>query len=111
MKPHQRRLKQQRRELRKNQNITLDAAKVCMDVLGVVPVYVLLEQYGWKTKRLSRFIQRYSKVMLAVNSSKISVNALADEILQETNIKYDDGDWFDMTEERRKAKKKKAVAV
>lgn len=56
MKPHQKRLKKARHDERLKERLTMDAAQVCMDVLGVVPVYVLLEQYGWKRKRLTRFI-------------------------------------------------------
>lgn len=96
MPPHLRRLKEQRKRVRDDEKLQYDAAKVCMDVLSVVPVYVLLEQYGWKNKRLARFISRYAKVMNDVNKKKVSPKALADEILSQAKIKYDDGDWYDV---------------
>ena len=97
MPPHLRRLKEQRKRVRDDEKLKLDAAKVCMDVLSVVPVYVLLEQYGWKNKRLKEFIVRYQKVMLDVNKGKVSTKALAEEILSQANIRYDDGDWYDVS--------------
>ena len=95
MKPHQKRLKKARHDERLKDRLTMDAAQVCMDVLGVVPVYVLLELYGWKRIRLSRFIQRYAKVMQDVTTKKVSIKALEDEIYQQTKIRHDNGDWYD----------------
>ena len=102
MPPHLRRLKAERKRVREDEKLKMDAAKVCMDVLSVVPVYVLLEKYGWKNKRLSEFISRYAKVMLDVNKGKITTRALAEEILSQANIKYDDGDWYDVRKEDEK---------
>ena len=88
-------LKQQRKRMREDKKITRDAAIICMNVLGVVPVYVLMEQYGWKRIRLSRFLKRYVKIMDDVNDRKISPEALADEIFHQTGIKHDNGHWTD----------------
>ena len=55
----------------------------------------MLEQYGWKKKRLSRFILRYSKIIDDLAKKKISVEALGEQILTETGLRYDDGSWYD----------------
>lgn len=88
-------LKQQRKRMREDEKITQDAAIICMNVLGVVPVYVMMEQYGWKRIRLSRFLKRYVKIMDDVNDRKISTKALEEEIFRQTGLRHEDGHWTD----------------
>lgn len=88
-------LKAQRKRIREDEKLTRDAAILCMNVLGVVPVYVLMEQYGWKRIRLSRFLKRFVKIMDDVNDKKISTEALQEEIFRQTGLKHNKGHWID----------------
>ena len=88
-------LKQQRKRMREDEKITRDAAIICMNVLGVVPVYVMMEQYGWKRIRLSRFLKRYVKIMDDVNDRKISTKTLEEEIYRQTGLRHENGHWTD----------------
>jgi len=74
-----------------------DVAKISASALGVVPVYILYELYGWKRIRLTRFIKRYIKVMQDIYEKKITTDALNEEILRQTGLRYDKqrGMWFD----------------
>ena len=88
-------LKAQRKRIREDEKLTRDAAILCMNVLGVVPVYVQMQQYGWKRIRLSGFLKRYVKIMDDVNDKKISTEALQEEIFRQTGLKHNEGQWFD----------------
>lgn len=101
MTKHQQRQKELRRRLREDEKFRMESAQISIDVLSVVPVYVLLEMYGWKNKRLTRFILRYSKIIDDIAKHRISVAALAEEISNNAKLKYDDGSWYDV----RKSKK------
>lgn len=95
MNKYQQKQKELRRKLREDEAFRRKSAQISIDVLSVVPVYIMLEQYGWKRKRLTRFIHRYSKVIADIASKKITVEALGEQILSETGLKYDDGSWWD----------------
>lgn len=101
---HEKRLKAQRKRLREDDKLRMAAAKISASALGVVPVYVLLELYGWKRIRLTRFIKRYIKVMQDIYDKKISTDALNEEILHQTGLRYDkqQGMWFDTRAKERK---------
>lgn len=100
MNKHQLRLKEMRKRLREDEKFRRDSAQLSIDVLSVVPVYIMLEQYGWKRIRLSRFINRYAKIIDDIAKKKISPETLAEEIYSQTKIKYDDGSWYDTREKR-----------
>ena len=93
MTKHQQRQKELRRRLREDDKFRRESAQLSINVLSVVPVYILLEQYGWKRKRLSRFIMRYQKIIDDIANKRLSTQALADELKQLTKIEYDDGIW------------------
>lgn len=101
MTKHQQKQKELRRRLREDEKFRRESAQISIDVLSVVPVYVLLELCGWKNKRLTRFILRYSKIIDDLAKHRISVEALAEEISTKAKLKYDDGSWYDV----RKSKK------
>lgn len=84
-----------RRKLREDEAFKREAAQLSIDVLSVVPAYIMLEQYGWKRIRLSRFINRYAKIIDDISKKKVSTDTLAEEIYQQTGIKYDEGTWID----------------
>ena len=92
---YQQRQKELRRKLREDEKFFRDSAQLSINVLSVVPVYIMLEQYGWKRIRLSRFIRRYATIIADIASKKVTPDSLADEIYQQTGIKYDDGNWWD----------------
>jgi hypothetical protein len=45
---------------------------------------------------LSRFVNRYTKIIADLASKKVTVEMLSDEILHSAKLKYDDGAWYDM---------------
>ena len=94
---HGKRLKAQRKRLREDDKLRMDAAKMSAKALGVVPVYVLYELYGKKRIGLSRFIKRYIKVMQDIYDKKVTTDALNEEIFRQTGLRYDkeQGMWFD----------------
>ena len=51
MTKYQRRQKELRRKLREDEKFFRDSAQLSINVLSVVPVYIMLEQYGWKRIR------------------------------------------------------------
>lgn len=87
--------KAERKRLRDDDKLKAYAAKTVLDIISVIPVYVMLETYGWKNKRLARFIQEYSKLITAVSKRDVSTDALAEQIYVETGIRYDNGEWID----------------
>ena len=96
MTNHQKRQKELRRRLREDEKFKRDSAQISIDVLSVVPVYILLEMLGWKRKRLTRFVLRYSKIIDDLAKKRISTERLAEQIEMETGLRYDDGSWWDM---------------
>lgn len=107
MNKYQQKLKKDRQRIRHDEKLQYKAGQLCMNVLGVVPAYVMCVEFGWGNKRLSRFIERYSKVIKAVNTKQISIQRLEEEILNRTRLKHDEGSWYDVTEEIRKERKRK----
>lgn len=99
MTKHQQRQKELRRRLREDEQFRRESAQLSINVLSVVPVYILLEQYGWKRKRLSKFIMRYQKIIDDIANKKLTTQALADELKQLTKIEYDDGIWDNILKE------------
>lgn len=95
MTKHQQRQKELRRRLREDEKFRRESAQISIDVLSVVPVFILLEQYGHKRKRLTRFIKRYSKIIDDLAKKNITIEALGEQILLETDLQYDDGSWYD----------------
>lgn len=107
MNKYQQKLKKDRQRIRHDEKLQYKAGQLCMNVLGVVPAYVMCVEFGWGNKRLTRYIEKYDKVVKAVNSKQISIQRLEEEILNRSRLKHDDGIWYDMTEEIRKQKKRK----
>ena len=99
MTKHQQKQKELRRRLREDDKFRRESAQLSINVLSVVPAYILLEQYGWKRKRLSRFIMRYQKIIDDIANKRLTTQALADELKQLTNIEYDDGIWDNILKE------------
>lgn len=81
--------------MREDEKFRRDSAQLSIDVLSVVPVYIMLEMYNHKRKRLSRFIRRYAKIIADIAEKKVKVETLAEEIYSQTGIKYDNGNWWD----------------
>ena len=95
--------KAERKRLRDDDKLKAYAAKTVLDVISVIPVYVMLETYGWKNKRLAQFIREYSKLITAVSKNNVSIDALSEQIFAETGIKYSDGEWFDTRRKNERA--------
>ena len=94
MTKHQQKLKELRRRLREDDKFKMESARISIDALLVVSVYMMLE-HGWKRKRLTRFILRYSKIIDDLANHKITTGALADHIKSETGLTYNNGIWKD----------------
>lgn len=107
MNKYQQRLKKDRQRIRHDEKLQYQAGQLCMNVLGVVPAYVMCVEFGWGHKRLTRFIEKYSKVLNAVNTKQISIPRLEEEIFNRTKLKHDDGNWYDMTEDIKEQRKRK----
>ena len=104
MNKYQQKLKKDRAEIRHNEKLQYKAGQLILNVLGVVPVYILCVEFGWGRIRLTRFLERYMKVLNAVNTKQISIQRLEEEIENRTHLKHDDGSWYDMTDEVKKRK-------
>ena len=89
-----------KQRLREDESFRREAAQLSINVLSVVPVYIQMEMYGHKRIRLSRFINRYAKIIDDIAKGKVSPETLAEEIYSQTGIKYDDGSWYDTKEKR-----------
>ena len=105
MNKYQQKLKKERARIRNDERLQHKAGRLILNVLGVVPVYVLCVEFGWGNIRLTRFLEGYMKVLNAVNTKQISIQRLEEEILNRANIKHDDGSWYDMSEEVKKGEK------
>lgn len=96
MNKYQQKLKKDRQRIRHDEKLQYKAGQICMNVLGVVPAYVMCIEFGWGHKRLSRFIEKYRKILNAVNTKQISIQRLEEEILNRSKLRHDDGSWYDM---------------
>lgn len=94
MNKHQQRLKEMKKKIREDEKFRKEAAQLSINVLSVVPAYVMLE-FGWGNKRLARFIRRYAKVVDDIAKKKVTPETLAEEIYSRAKIKYDEGNWYD----------------
>ena len=102
MNKYQQRLKKDRARIRHDEKLQYKASELVINIMGVVPAYVLCVEFGWGNKRLARFIQQYSKVLNAVNTKQISIPRLEEEIMNRAKLKHDNGNWYDMSEEIKK---------
>ena len=98
MNKYQQKLKKDRARIRHDEHLLYKAGQLVLNVLGVVPVYILCVEFGWGRIRLTRFLERYMKVLNAVNTKQISNHRLEEEIENRTHLRHDDGSWYDMTE-------------
>lgn len=96
----QKKQKEMRRRLREDENFRMESAQLSINVLSVLPVYILREMNGWGRIRLGRFIVRYAELIDALRNGKVTTDALAEEIYMRTDIKYDDGTWIDMKQKK-----------
>lgn len=104
MNKYQQKLKRDRARIRNDERLQYKAGQLILNVLGVVPVYILCVEFGWGNIRLTRFLERYMKVLNAVNTKQISIQRLEEEIENRTHLRHDDGSWYDMTDEVKKRK-------
>ena len=62
MNKYQQRLKKERARFRNDEKLKYKAGQLILNVLGVVPVYILCVEFGWGRIRLTRFLERYMLV-------------------------------------------------
>ena len=102
MNRQMRRAKEKRHLERQKQKMTQEGASLAVDILGVIPVYVLHTMFGFGHDRLVRYIEEWHRIMNAVTTEKVKLTTLADDV-SDTGVKYDpkDGTWYDTGRKRR----------
>lgn len=101
MNKQQRHAKEKRYLERQQKKMTEDGAKLAIDVLGVIPVYVLHEAFGFGHDRLTKYILEYQRIMTAVIKDQVKLDTLAEIVNADTGLRHDDGAWYDEGRKRR----------
>ena len=101
--PHQKKLKEMRRDERLTESVKLDAAGRAVSTLYVMLVYTMYMHYGWRTKRLRRVLLQFRKIYMSIIKGERTLEQLAEEIKLETKIDINvkTGDLW-MPDEKRK---------
>lgn len=81
--------KKKNRNVKMEQKNILNGAELAVDVLQVIPVYVLMNLFGFGNKRLERFFVEFLRIYNKVMSGKVSCVTLAREIEMKSGIKID----------------------
>ena len=91
------RKKNRRREKLEKKQV-MDGAEIAVDVLQVIPVYVLMNLFGFGNVRLERFLMEFFRIYQKVMTGKVSCNTLASEIEMKSGIRFDlaTGDVFNI---------------
>lgn len=89
MTPHQRKLKEMRRDERLTESVKQDAAELAISTLYIMLIYTMYFFYGWKTKRITRVISQFYRVYMWIVNGERTLEQLADEIKVETKIDID----------------------
>ena len=84
--PHQKKLKELRRDERLTESIKTDAAAQAISTLYIMLVYTMYFFYGWKTKRLRRVLTQFRQIYMSIIKGERSLEKLAEEIKRETKI-------------------------
>ncbi len=93
MNRHQRRLKQNRRQERIDRADKFEAANLAVNLMLVIPCYVLREQFGFGNKRMEKYITEFHRLYQAVVKDKVKISTLADSVEHDTGIRIaDDGE-------------------
>lgn len=91
MTPHQRRLKEMRKDERLTEAVKQKAAIDAISTLYVMLVYTMYFFYGWKTKRITRVITQFRQIYTSIITGERTLEQLAEEIKHETKIEIDVG--------------------
>lgn len=89
MTKHQIKLKKNRREVRNIQAVKNEGYKAAVDVLMVLPMYVLRKKFGFGEKRLAEYMREFNRIIDETIQRKIDTTVLAEELIQGTKIEYD----------------------
>lgn len=84
-----RKLKKKNRAVKIEKKNVLSGAELALDVLQVIPVYVLMNVFGFGNTRLERFLKEFFRIYQKVMTGKVSCNTLASEIEMKTGIRID----------------------
>lgn len=101
MTKRQKRAKEKRYLERQQKKMTLDGAQIAVDVLGVIPAYVLHEAFGFGYARMTRYILEYQRILSTVTKGGVKLETLAAVIEADTGLLYSDGGWEDKGKRRR----------
>ena len=74
--------KKKNRNVKMEQKNILNGAELAVDVLQVIPVYVLMNVFGFGNKRLERFFVEFLRIYNKVMSGKVSCVTLARKELE-----------------------------
>jgi len=75
---------------RQADKLKLQGAEQAIDMLYVIPLYVLREQFGFGNVILMRFIERFNQITEQLGHKKVPLRTLVDHIEYETGIKLQD---------------------
>ena len=88
MNRHQKRLKQSRRQERIDRVSKFETASLALNLMVVLPCYVLREQFGFGNKRMEKYLTEFHKIYQAVADGKVKLSTLADSIEHDTGISF-----------------------
>jgi hypothetical protein len=66
-----------------------EGAEQAIDMLYVLPLYVLREQFGFGNVRLVRFIDRFNSIAKQIHENKVPLRTLVEHIEYETGIRLE----------------------
>lgn len=66
------------------------AVNLAVNLMLVIPCYVLREQFGFGNKRMEKYITEFHRLYQAVVKDKVKISTLADSVEHDTGIKIAD---------------------
>lgn len=101
MNKRMRRAKEQRYIERQERKVKTDATSLAIDVLEVIPVYILHEIFGMGHDRLIKYIKEFDRLTCLVADRKVKLETLASCIEMETGLMYKQDEWTDKGKKRK----------
>lgn len=88
MDKQQIKLKIQRNKERKLEKVNKRQMEMAFEMLTIIPVYVLHEEFGFGSIRLERFLFKLFKLANDISNDKVELSTLANIVDADTGIKY-----------------------
>lgn len=87
MNRQQRRLKEQRQLQRRADNLKHDGTMTAINILQVIPLYILGAEYGFGNVRLDRFLRRLYSLVEQVSKNGRILELMCDELERNKGIR------------------------